>query len=226
MIVQVFLLILFLIIACIIKNYTQFNQNKGKINKGKINKVIHLGLPRTGTTSLTSALEMLGYNAYHSIASTSNCNINAINNILNSGIDAIVEIPIFRSNFTEKDIDPDIKYILTIRDEDEWYKSIKKHELSLEHRITSLLFTDKWKKEYKSYDKHLISKHTEKIKHIFRNNDNLLVINILDKNTSNSYKWEKLSSFLEIESDIKSKFPKSNTTVRAIVQTLKYGKIL
>jgi len=63
-------------------------------------KIICAGLPRTGTTSLAEALRILGYNTLHH---------------------APERLPLFPT------ADTDAKVILTVRNVNDWYKSMVRH---------------------------------------------------------------------------------------------------
>lgn len=83
-------------------------------------KVFGLGLSRTGTTSLTVALERLGWDTKHYPNPTrliSEANQH----------DALTDIPVILM-FQEFDvIFPEAKFILTVRDKKSWLKSCKNH---------------------------------------------------------------------------------------------------
>ena len=80
------------------------------------NKVFGLGLSKTGTSSLTRALSMLDYKSAHFVK------VNDFNKY-----DAITDTPIpviYRALDLQH---PNAKFVLTIRDAEDWVKSFKNH---------------------------------------------------------------------------------------------------
>jgi hypothetical protein len=107
---------------------TQQNLNK------KPHNVICLGLNKTGTTSLKSGLEDLGYDVMwealgHQFISSDiwRGDYSSLNSIVqNPRFNAYEDIPFSLKETTKKifEIDPTAKYILTIRDVNKWVKSV------------------------------------------------------------------------------------------------------
>ncbi len=98
------------------------------------NKIFGIGLSRTGTTSLTEALNILGYKSYHFPSDKST--IVEIFNFLASGAeyidlttlkeyDAITDTPVCCFYKVLDRSYPDSKFILTIRDKESWLRSCK-----------------------------------------------------------------------------------------------------
>jgi hypothetical protein len=93
-------------------------------------KIISIGFHKTGTSSLRDALEKLGYN----IRSTTNSALIPIlkgdfNRVLRKtrGYDVLEDFPWF---LIYKELDqriPGSKFILTIRENESWYKSVADH---------------------------------------------------------------------------------------------------
>ena len=82
------------------------------------NNIIILGLPRTGTTSTCYYLSKINNKVWHF---TTNHKL-----IRLLGYNCIGDIPYFRRNFSNKNIEKNTKYILTVRNPHEWEKSIRK----------------------------------------------------------------------------------------------------
>ncbi|WP_295888478.1 sulfotransferase, partial [uncultured Thiohalocapsa sp.] len=88
-------------------------------------KIFCIGLSKTGTTSLTEALKILGYDAVHWYATK-----HAFRYTDDGGIDidwdfferhdAFADTPIARIYPQLDERYPDAKFILTLRDEDAW----------------------------------------------------------------------------------------------------------
>ena len=94
-------------------------------------KIIGAGLSKTGTMSLAKALTILGFRTLHN-------DMIRLNDILDGttsdpdfrrydDVDAVVDLP--TSWFFEELLEayPDAKCILTVRDEDGWWKSVAEH---------------------------------------------------------------------------------------------------
>jgi hypothetical protein len=149
-------------------------------------KIFGIGLTRTGTTSLTEALKMLGYSAVHCPMSYEEIDKHE------SSTDTAVAA---RFEFLDL-LYPGSKFILTIRDLDSWIES-----------ASSLIRSDKdpiWKLETRSklwgslvFDRENFiegyHKHHSKVLHHFRNRPNDFLI--LDLKATE--KFEKLCSFLD-----------------------------
>jgi len=92
-------------------------------------KVLGVGLGRTGTASLNQALTILGYRSRHfdttfmslveAASTTGHLDLSSYDNV-----DALTDNPtnLFYEEFLERY--PLLKFILTIRDEDSWVKSV------------------------------------------------------------------------------------------------------
>ena len=170
-----------------------------KLQKKK--KIIILGLSRTGTTSICSYLSKVNNRVWHF---TPNYKL-----IRLLGYNAIGDIPYFRRNISESDIEKDTKYILTVRDPIKWEKSmikfayntwnIKKNQkqpfFSKTMKIGGLFhhfpinflnnIIHNFNKEYPEFHsdnlKDVMDKHTKHIKNVFANNkDQLLIIDVTD----------------------------------------------
>ncbi|BCG64114.1 MAG: hypothetical protein methR_P1880 [Methyloprofundus sp.] len=178
-------------------------------------KVFGIGLSKTGTSSLASALELLGYNVKDclGVAQYSKGDISSINKDALLQYDALTDTPI-PSFYQELDKEyPAAKFILTIRDMDSWLKSCKKqfnqksadlqseaqHALFFDLYGTTVFDEDKFKQGYLNF--------TNEVKAYFKDRpDDLLVLNVI-----NGEGWEKLCPFLDKPTPI-IPFPKSNVT--------------
>ena len=122
-----------------------------KIPSKKPHNVICLGLNRTGTTSLKSGLESLGYNIMweglgHQFiqADVWNKDYSSLSSIINNpAFDAYEDLPFSLKGVHKEifNIDPNAKYILTDRDARKWAKSVinfyKEHLSYLDNRLSS-----------------------------------------------------------------------------------------
>ena len=159
-----------------------------------MNKIFGIGLPRTGTTSLSKALRALGYEGqnYCFLHDTRTSDRTTFFEVDNS----------FYRNF--KDIfhgNKNSKFILTTRDRDSWRRSISRFLES-----SNLL----------NYKKALpdITEYTEEVEKFFKNHgaeDQLLTFDVFDESCNSGCKWKKLSDFLKIEVTRKDlPFPHAN----------------
>ncbi len=95
-------------------------------------KILGAGLPRTGTKSLCSALKILGYNAVHHqrgvipLLPASADIVHGWTDKYFKGIDAATDCPA-AMYWREITLLRECKVILTMRDIDGWWESIKRH---------------------------------------------------------------------------------------------------
>lgn len=122
-----------------------------KIPTNKKSNVICLGLNRTGTTSLKSGLESLGYNVMweglgHQFIQSDvwNKDYSSLSSIINNpAFNAYEDLPFSLKGIHPEifKIDPEAKYILTIRDAKKWARSVmnfyKEHLPYLGNRLSS-----------------------------------------------------------------------------------------
>ena len=95
-------------------------------------KIFGIGLSRTGTTSLTEALRMLGYRAVHCPLSIVSFNGHGLQ--LNTSVveryDAFTDSPVARV-YRELDVAyPGSKFVLTMRPIEKWLASVRRMRLS------------------------------------------------------------------------------------------------
>lgn len=182
---------------------------------GKGLKVLGVGLSRTGTTSLTKALQMLGYKTLHGVE-------NRFTDILTGSVssfdfhcfddlDAVTDVP--SAHFYDEILSayPDCKAILTVRDADSWFDSYVNYDrekrqigwftpdMIVQHAlgITEVLAISSRRMIYGSYAmKEIIFKKSfvDHNKHVQQNidKDRLLVMNILDGEG-----WSGICKFLD-----------------------------
>ena len=146
-------------------------------------KVFGIGLPRTGTTSLAEALSMLGFCSNHS------CCILQNNNEVQEET-ALVDNALYRT-YTE--LPEDSLFILTVRESDQWKKSIARFD-NVPDDIPDM---NEYINEAVSYFKNVGLENR------------LLVINIFEENNV----MDKLSSFLCIN-PIFDSFPHKNGAIK------------
>lgn len=170
-----------------------------------VNKIFGIGLAKTGTTSLTEALKILGYTGNHYFRTYDNL-LQIIDNL-----DFAVDMPI-QSIYKNLDyIYPNSKFILTIRDENEWLESCQLYWTY--KQVNNKNIYDMRIEQFgighfdKSVFLNVYRNHISDVKEYFKNrSQDLLIINICN-NTS----WDPLCEFLN--KDIpKINFPWANRT--------------
>jgi hypothetical protein len=219
--------------------YLMLTPSFHQLNDNKL-KVFCIGLNKTGTTSLVDAWKELGYTKIYSgfdkptlVKVMSNKFKFKNNNIINSGFNRDYDIlrqlisgyecmkdrP-FNTNNLYRWLDKNYynsKFILTIRDDEEWWESVNKW-------LTSTLnlheTEEKTKKKIDLYKKHFntteftkdsfityYQDYNNKVKEYFKGNPNFLEINIC-----NGEGWELLCPFLG-KTIPNKEFPKSNVNI-------------
>jgi hypothetical protein len=97
-------------------------------------KVFGIGLSRTGTTSLTEALRLLGYSAVHcplSIVAFNGEGLKLSTDIIGR-FDAFTDSPVARMYKELDEAYPGSKFILTVRPLDEWMASVRRMRMSFQ----------------------------------------------------------------------------------------------
>jgi hypothetical protein len=183
---------LFLYIIIIKPINIQYDLSIKKSNK---KKVFCIGLGRTATSSLTTALLNLGYDVWHCPILYESCNIR---NYVNK-FDGLTELPLC-SEYDFKDLYnmyPDAQYILTVRDDDKWLKSTIKYKWLADNMICRCPGYGMFCKNFYKFDFSIESfrEYNRDVLDFFKNKDEqLLVMNIPEGDG-----YEKLCPFLGIE---------------------------
>ena len=157
-------------------------------------KIFGIGLSKTGTNSLTSALRILGYDIWHYPPADM---VEAIDNS-----DGCCDLPAV-SHFVQLDkLYPNSKFILTMRNKHKWLASVMAHfkrrpsstlgewgKLNRIHVYGSLTPTiEQFARTYDMWHKQVFEYFADRP-------EDLLVVNITDENDA----WEKICTFLDKE---------------------------
>ncbi len=167
----------------------------------KRDKIFGIGLSRTGTTSLTIALTMLGYNSKHFPTDWEDA----------EKYDALTDTPVTRA-YKELDVKyPSSKFILTIREIDSWLESCRKYfalydiehlperrQLRMDLYNTIEFDREKFIEAYKRH-------HNDVLSYFKDRQEDLLIINICA-----GERWDKLCKFLN-KPIPPFQFPRANT---------------
>lgn len=180
-------------------------------------KIFGIGIGRTGTKSLSAALDLLGYKTVHWLSDkTSSCEVLTgakVSRVVERNeaiVDTILPL-IYYKEYANRF--PDARFILTIRDVESWLQSIKRHMIKMRahdsenyssHLYGSLILKS-WELG-RLGDEQLIKAyvtHNNSVMESFAGDPNrLLVMDII-----NGDGWDKLCGFLSKEvPDVK--FPK------------------
>ncbi len=167
------------------------------VNKGLI---IGVGFQKTGTSSLREALKILDYRVRdttnRALVPILQGNFDRILQMLKD-YDAVEDTPWY---IIYKELDrliPNSKFILTIRDEESWYKSVSRHIGDLKSANHEYIY-GRGKALPKDDKKHTIEvyrKHNNEVIEYFKNRPKDLLI--LDFTQGDN--WEKLCPFLDRE---------------------------
>jgi hypothetical protein len=172
-----------------------------------MSKVYTIGIGRTGTRSLTYALRALGYRAAHwsDLYPRIRADLTLPPEVFdefNAFADTI--IPIMYEELWR----PEDKFILTLRDVNDWYISLCKYRR--QEDIVTKIMRDMRRRildttgTHEPTLKYAFLRHEIHVKNFFRDKDNLLIMNICDGDG-----WEKLCPFLGREIP-NIKFPHKN----------------
>jgi hypothetical protein len=154
----------------------------------KYNKIFGIGLNKTGTTSLTEALNILGIKTLHYEGIRKSIEFERKNNL--KILSTLKEYRGFTDSpipYLYKKLDKEYlnsKFILTIRPLNSWLKSRIKHAKRKNHYLKNCFFI--YKKRWENHNKEVLDYFKD------RPND-LLVMNICKEDG-----WEKLCPFLGI----------------------------
>ena len=173
-------------------------------------KIIYVGFEKTGTTSLGIALKMLGYSVKEhcprALMPILKGNYIKVHRIIRN-YDAVADKPWFKI-YKELDNElPGSKFILTIRDESNWYNSVSRHFGILRTPLHEWIYGrgNGIPKENKQNTIKVYSKHNQEVINYFKNRPNdLLILDLSEKDI-----WEKLCDFLGHEIP-QGQFPHSN----------------
>ncbi|MBL6667756.1 MAG: hypothetical protein ISP69_03670 [Crocinitomicaceae bacterium] len=185
------------------------SQNNFHKNKGLI---IGVGFQKTGTSSLREALKVLGFRVKDT---TTRALVPILKNDYSSilrmlkNFDAVEDTPWYMIYKELDKLIPNSKFILTIRDEESWYLSVKKHIGNLRSANHEWIY-GRGKGLPKDDKKNTINvyiKHNKEVIEYFENRPNDLLVLDFTKGDS----WEKICPFLNKEIP-KTPFPHYNKT--------------
>lgn len=152
-------------------------------------KIFGIGLSKTGTYSLTVALQYLGYTAIHYPT-----NVRQIERY-----DAATDIPVTAHFETLDGLFPGSKFIYTARDKEAWLESCRRHYLKRENE-TNAFVRELRQKVFgvDSYDRETFNaaydRHDVHVRHYFASRPNdLLIVDVCQPDPA----WAPVCRFLE-----------------------------
>lgn len=169
-------------------------------------KVFIIGFQKTGTTSLDLALQKLGFKVYgvdkNLLKFKSGEDLKAYILTILKNWDAVQDMPwpLFYKELYA--LYPNAKFILTKRDEDDWYNSAKRFfgsiRIPFHKKIYHVPCAEGYEKEYKE----IYNKHNEEVLNFFKGKDNFLLME-----PKQNFNYKTLCHFLEIDNVPVEDFP-------------------
>ena len=189
-------------------------------------KIFGIGFHKTGTTTLDKALTLLGYNVTGKkldlVEDIKQNNYNSIIKLVNE-FDAFQDNPwplLYR--FLDKQF-PNSKFILTIRDDEKWLKSIVNFFGEKDTEMRKWIYGVGHPKGNEEIYLNKYKKHNNDVKDYFKNRKEDLLIIDYSKGSS----WEKICNFVEKEIPNKP-FPhekKTNYSEKKLLKKI-YNKLV
>lgn len=175
-------------------------------------KIFVIGFHKTGTSSLGKALQVLGYKVCGSLKEAYGYKEkpDVKEYILNKArplmlkYDAFQDTPWFILYKELYRLFPDSYFILTVRQEEQWLKSVQRHfgdnffhfHDFIYGTTDSFVDSDQYLKQFNS--------HNQEVKEFFKDNPNFMVFDV----SMNG--WKELCNFLGVRKPIFHKFPNAN----------------
>ncbi len=163
-------------------------------------KIFCIGYPKTGTTSLAEALDVIGYSVLDWPRAYIKPKKGWVNYFKKSKFDAFSDAPLNDPGLFKK-LDktfPNSKFILTLRDEDSLIRSWRFYFYGTEWEVGS--------KYNESHIRNYYREHNKEVLEYFKSKkDKLLVLNIFEEEDL----WDKLCDFLDCKKP-SNDFPHKN----------------
>lgn len=174
--------------------------------------IVGVGFQKTGTSTLREALKILDYRvkdtSSRALIPILRGNYTKILRMLEN-YDAVEDTPWYMIYKELDELIPHSKFILTIRDEESWYSSVKRHigDLRSAHHEWIYGRGKGLPKEDKQNTINVYNNHNQEVIAYFKNRpDDLLIIDF-----TKGEKWDKLCDFLDKEIP-KDPFPHYNNS--------------
>lgn len=162
-------------------------------------KIIGVGFQKTGTSSLREALKILGFRVKDT---TSRALIPILKGdyqkvlSLLEGYDAAEDTPWYMIYKELDELIPNSKFILTLRDEQSWYKSVSRHigDLPSAHHEFVYGKGKSLPKYHKENTLRVYRNHIQSVREYFKDRPH----DLLEIDFTKGEGWEKLCAFLEL----------------------------
>ena len=199
-------------------------------------KIACVGLFKTGLTTMGDVFAIIGYNTvcypscndnYNFIQLDDNIKYYCDDNYENNNLfvyEAFTDVPYSLDYKNIYNKYPNSKFILTIRNSDDWFNSIYNFQYIPHHMSKNILKHvfgyEELLTENKEQIINIYNKHNENIIEFFSKTNNLLVINLFKNDDKTN--WKLICDFLEVENKFENiKFPISNKNNHKKVDTNK-----
>lgn len=167
---------------------------------GTKNKVFVIGFHKTGTTSLETALEHLGYRVYggdRNLMKFKNKDRKELLQYIKKlllNYDAVQDMPwpLFYRELVE--LYPDAKYILSLRETEAWIDSVIRHWGSIKVPLHREIYRVPCAEGFEQTYKELYNEHNKVVLKFFKNSSNFLVME-----QGQNFDYRTLCEFLGIE---------------------------
>lgn len=187
-------------------------------------KVFVIGFQKTGTTSIETALKVLGYKVYGGDKNLMKFKKKEdlrkyIFNIMQNW-DAVQDMPwpLFYKELYE--LYPNAKFILTYREPDKWIKSIVEYFASIRIPLHQKIYNVPCAEGYEDTYLKVYNENNNEIIGFFKDKDNFLKMSL-----GEDFNYSRLCNFLEIKEIPNKEFPRSRTNKQKLAKNKLYRKL-
>ena len=188
--------------------------------------IIGVGFQKTGTKSLRAALQFMGYRVRDTskkvLFPILRGNYKKVLKML-EGYDAVGDTPWYMIYQKLDELVPNSKFILTIRDEEAWYRSVSKHIGNVRTANHEWIYGrgKGLPKDHKENTINVYRKHNEGVLEYFKDRPQDLLVVDFTKGDG----WEELCAFLNQEVPDEP-FPHRNQTADKVNKKISMGRSL
>lgn len=169
-------------------------------------KVFVIGFQKTGTTSLEHALKYLGYRVYGGDKNIMKfTELECLNNYIKETLvnwDAVQDMPWPMFYKELYDLYPNAKFILTIRDQKKWIRSVVTYFASIRIPLHQKIYGVPCAEGHEHRYLEIYTENNEKIIKFFSDKPNFLIMEM-----GKNFNYKTLCNFLDIDDIPKAHFP-------------------
>lgn len=185
-------------------------------------KVFVIGFQKTGTTSLETALETLGYRVYGGDKNLMKFEKEDLKNYIlkvMSDWDAAQDMPwpLFYKELHE--LYPNAKFILTYRESEKWIKSVVQYFASIRIPLHQKIYNVPCAEGYEETYLKTYNDFNASVQEYFNNNKNLLLMKM-----GEDFNYKTLCEFLQVEIP-SEEFPRSRKNVQKLANRKLYRNL-